>query len=58
MKGLGIEHIIVVILMVAALYDVLFINGGQPAVALATTGFQGAGGILARLTGQTPPQGF
>ena len=53
-----ITKIAVTALMVAALYDILFLNGGRPAVQLAQTVFGGFSGILARVTGQRPPAGF
>lgn len=53
-----VVRVMIAALGVAALYDVLFINGGKPAVSLASTGFTGFSAILARVTGQTPPKGF
>lgn len=43
---------------VAALYDILAINRGRPAVELFQTGTKGFVGILATITGQRRPAGY
>ena len=53
-----ITKIAITALGVAALYDILFLNGGRPAIALLTGVFAGFNGILARVTGQNPPAGY
>ena len=60
MKGAeaDITKLLLAAIAVAALYDILFINGGQPAVSLAKAVFGGIGGVFARITGQTPPAGY
>ena len=53
-----VTRIALTALAVAALYDVLFLNGGRPAVQLLQTALGGFSGILARVTGQQPPAGY
>jgi hypothetical protein len=55
-------RVIIAVLVVAAVYDILSpkVGGGAKgaSVGLATAGFKGFGGVLARVTGQTPPAGY
>ena len=57
-----IVRISIAVLMVAALYDVVSpqVGGGKAgaSVGIITAVSKGAGGVLARLTGQTAPSGY
>jgi len=53
-----VVRVAIAAIAVAALYDLFVLNRGTAVTSLATTGFKGFGGVIARLTGQTPPAGY
>ena len=53
-----VVRVMLAAIAVAAVYDLFVLNRGTAVVALTKTGFQGFGGVLARLTGQRPPAGY
>jgi hypothetical protein len=53
-----IVRVLIAALMVAAVYDLFVLNRGTAVVSLAQTSGGIVGGILARVTGQTPPKGY
>lgn len=53
-----VVRVAIAAIAVAALYDLFVLNKGSAVVSLTQTGFKGFGGVLARLTGQTPPAGY